>query len=118
MPYRSTEIDHGWVEVLLLDSSPEFQLISVAVTFVAVVTLAAQVDGERASAWRGRAVNGTRAVKLIPAAGHGVEAELRQDALHRDLVPQSVEVDAGHREPFREAGCCDTSRTVPFPLNL
>ena len=49
MPQGMTEIDHGGVQVLLVDSGPEFQLVSVAVTFVAVVSLAAQVDRERAS---------------------------------------------------------------------
>ena len=33
------ELDHGWEELLLLDSSPKFQRISVALTLVAVVTL-------------------------------------------------------------------------------
>ena len=70
-----TEVDHGGVEGLLVDSGPEFQLISVAVTFVAVVALAPQVDGERSSAGRGGAVNGARAVELIASTGDGLEAE-------------------------------------------
>jgi hypothetical protein len=113
MSQGMTEVDHGWEELLLLDSSPEFQLISVALTLVAVVTLSLQIDGERSSAGRGGAVNGARAVQLIAGAGGGLEVELRQYALHGDFLTQTIEVDAGHRFPFGVRDRAKEDRSVP-----
>jgi tellurite resistance protein len=110
-------MDRGGVEFLPVDFGPEIQLVSAAVTFVAVVTLAAQVDGECASAWRGRAVNRARTVQLITRAGDGFEAELRQHTFHRDFGAQSVEVDVGHRGAFLSEPSVRKKQDRSVPLN-
>lgn len=48
-----TEVQGGLVDRQFVDRCPQFQLIAVTVTLVAVVSARSQVDGERSTA-RGR----------------------------------------------------------------
>jgi len=91
-----TKIQRGIVNGQMVDRSPQFQLVAVAVAFVAVVASAAQVDGEGSAPQRRRSVNGAWPVKLVPQSIDGLEAELPQYMPHRDLGTQPGEVDAGH----------------------
>jgi hypothetical protein len=96
MAKGSTEVECGLVQGQVVDRGPQFQVIAVAVAFVAVVTPTAHVDRERPTPRRRGAVDGARAAELVSQASDRLEAETGQHLLHRDLGPQSGEVDPRH----------------------
>jgi hypothetical protein len=119
MPKSSTEVQRGLVDGQIMDRGPEFQGVAVAVALVTVVSPMTQVDRERPTPRRGRAVDGARSAELVAPAGGWLEAEASQHLLHRDLGTQPGEVDSRHDALAVSAGrpCPleESGRTVPFP---
>jgi hypothetical protein len=89
----ATEVDRGLVDGQSMDGGPQFQLVSVALAFVAVVPSGFEVDGERATAGRRRAVNGTGSMQLVSGLTGRHEAELVQYVFGADCGAQRLVVD-------------------------
>ena len=92
----SAQVEGRVVNRQLVDCCPQLELVSLAVAFVATVTAALLVHRKRSTLGRGRTVDWARSVPLVPRATAGLEADLVQDLLHRDLVAEGVEVDTCH----------------------
>ena len=72
----STKIQRCFVDVEFVHRGPEFQSVSMTLALVTEVTAGIEIDRERSAAWRGRAVNGTRAVPLVARSGRRLEVQL------------------------------------------
>lgn len=82
---------------MLLNVSPEVELIALDVTAKALEGLAAQMHRKTEGiADSGRIVNGTRASKLLRASRGRLEAEQPEDIFHRDEGPEGPVVEARH----------------------
>jgi hypothetical protein len=92
----SAEIERGLIKWQLRGSSPKVEVVTVAVTAMAVVAAKRHVHGEATASLGASLVQGTRAIPLRTRPSRRLEGEQAEHFLHRDLGTQLVEVDAWH----------------------
>lgn len=95
-PQPLAEIDRRPMQGQLAGCSPQFQLVPVTVTAMAVVAAERQVHGEGTTPLGRRLMQGTAAVPLRSRATHRLEGKQVEYLRHRDLSTQAIEVDTGH----------------------
>ena len=92
----AAKVNGGFIHGELVDHCPEFQLISVTLALVAVISSAVQVHRKRSTAAGRRTVDRARSVQLVSGSTRWLEAKLVQYLFHPDLSAEHVEVDTRH----------------------
>ncbi len=112
-PQSPAEVDRSPMERHLCGCGPQFELVPVAVTAMAVVAAERHVHGEGATTFGWRRMQGTATIPLRARATYRLKREQVEHLLHRDLGTQPVEVDAGHGTVLRQL-----PGPFPFPLYI
>jgi hypothetical protein len=86
------EVDGSLVQGQLGRNGPEFELVPVTATAMAIVATGGQVYRETAAALGPGLVQWADAIALPTASSRSLEPKERQDLLHRDFGAQRVEV--------------------------
>ena len=108
---RLAQIDCGFVDRLDVYGSPKFELVSLAVALVAVVSTFGEIDRKR-PAGRRTSMDGTRTVQLLAMPTGRFPSQPLEHLAHRDLASQPIEIDSWHDRAFslKQRGGTGTSR--------